>query len=155
MTGVGHDVVCFTTHIQTYLATNKVVTSCMNIDNWLDKITRESCHTWDLVTYCNTSLPWLVKCTTCTDFVAKEELLSTFRVVIKSRGPGIFPGYQESGPRLLLLENRRKIEPKEIPSHLIPRLLVVFTRQLEILVTTLYFLRKLGGIHHHFCLVCP
>ena len=52
------------------------------------------------------------------------------RVVIKSRGPGILP-------RLLLLENGRKIEPKEIPSHLIPRLLVVFTRQLEILVTTL------------------
>ena len=60
-----------------------------------------------------------------------------FRVVIKSRGPGIFPGYYESGPRLLLLENRRKIEPKEIPSRLIPRLLVLFTRQLEILVTTL------------------
>ena len=32
---------------------------------------------------------------------------------------------------------RRKIEPKEIPSCLIPRLLVVFTRQLEILVTAL------------------
>ena len=60
-----------------------------------------------------------------------------YRVVIKSRGPGIFPGYLESGPRLLLLENRRKIEPKEIPSRLIHRLLVVFTRQLEILVTTL------------------
>ena len=53
------------------------------------------------------------------------------------RGPGIFPGYEESGPRLLLLKDRRKIEPKEIPSRLIPRLLVVFTRQLEILVTTL------------------
>ena len=59
------------------------------------------------------------------------------RVVIKSRGPGIFPGYQESVPQLLLLENRRKIEPQEMPSRLIPRLLVVFTRQLEILVTTL------------------
>ena len=59
-----------------------------------------------------------------------------YRVVIKSRGPGIFPGYQESGPRLLLLENGEKIEPKEIPSRLIPGLLVVFTRQLEILVTT-------------------
>ena len=30
-----------------------------------------------------------------------------------------------------------KIEAKEIPSRLIPRLLVVFTRQLEILVTAL------------------
>ena len=64
--------------------------------------------------------------------------LGYHRVVIKSRGPGIFPGYQESGPRLLLLENRRKIEPKEIAIYLIPRLLVVFTRQLEILVTTLH-----------------
>ena len=43
--------------------------------------------------------------------------------------------------RLLLLENRRKIEPKEIPSCLIPCLLVVFTLQLEILVTTLQLLR--------------
>ena len=40
-------------------------------------------------------------------------------------------------PRLLLLENRRKVEQKEIPSCLIPRILVVFTRQLEILVRTL------------------
>ena len=62
------------------------------------------------------------------------------RVVIKSWGPGIFPGYWESGPQLLLLKNRRKIEPKEIPSRLIPRLLVVFTRQLEILVTTLAYI---------------
>ena len=59
------------------------------------------------------------------------------RAVIKSRGPGISPGYNECGPRLLLLENRRKIEPKEIPCCLISLLLVVFTRQLEILVTTL------------------
>ena len=55
------------------------------------------------------------------------------RVVIKSQWPGIFSGYYECGPRLLLLENRRKIEPKEAPSCLNPRLLVVFTRQLEIL----------------------
>ena len=32
---------------------------------------------------------------------------------------------------------KKKKEPKETPSCLIPRLLVVFTRQLEILVTTL------------------
>ena len=66
-----------------------------------------------------------------------ESSFHLFRVVIKRRGPGIFPGYYESGPRLLLLENRRKKEPKEIPSRLIPCLLVLFTRQLEILVTTL------------------
>ena len=59
------------------------------------------------------------------------------RAVMKSRGPGISPGYYECGPWLLLLENRRKIEPKEIPCCLIPRLLVVFTWQLEILVTSL------------------
>ena len=65
------------------------------------------------------------------------KFLELCRAVIKSRGPGISPGYYECGPRLLLLENRRKIEPKEIPCCLIPLLLVVFTRQLEILVTTL------------------
>ena len=59
------------------------------------------------------------------------------RAVIKSRAPGISPGYYECGPGLLLLENRRKLEPKEIPRCLIPRLLVVFTRHLEILATTL------------------
>ena len=37
-------------------------------------------------------------------------------------------------------KNRRKTEPKEIPSFLIPCLLAVFTRQLEILVTLLAFL---------------
>ena len=59
------------------------------------------------------------------------------RAVVKGRGPGISPGYYEHGPQPLSKENRRKIEPKEIPSCLIPRLLVVFTQQLEILVTTL------------------
>ena len=61
-----------------------------------------------------------------------------YKAVIKSRGPGISPGYYECGPRLLLLGNRRKIEPKEVPWGLIPCLLVVFTLQLEILVTTLH-----------------
>ena len=54
------------------------------------------------------------------------------RVVIKSRGRGFSLATKRVALRLLLLENRRKIEPKEIPSGLIPRLLVVFTRQLEI-----------------------
>ena len=60
--------------------------------------------------------------------------------LIKRRGPGISPGYYVHLPRLLSKENERKIEPKEIPSCLIPRLLVVFTWQLEILVTTLKFI---------------
>ena len=54
--------------------------------------------------------------------------------VIKSRGLGfplatmnVAPGYFH-----------RKIEPKEIPSCLIPHILVVFTQQLEILETALY-----------------
>ena len=64
------------------------------------------------------------------------------RAVIKSRGPGISPGYYECGPRLLLLENRRKLEPKETPRCLIPLLFVVFTRQLKILATTLYIFIK-------------
>ena len=52
------------------------------------------------------------------------------RAVIKKWGPGISHGYFH-----------RKIEEKissEIPSYLIPRLLVVPSRQLKILVTALY-----------------
>ena len=59
------------------------------------------------------------------------------RVVIKRRVLGISSGYCEHLPRLLSEENKRKIEPKEIPSCLILVPLVVFTRQLAILVTTL------------------
>ena len=59
------------------------------------------------------------------------------RAVIKRRGPGISPGYYEHEPRLLSSENGRKIEAEEIPSCLIPHLLVVFTRQLDIFVTSL------------------
>ena len=46
---------------------------------------------------------------------------SRSRAVIKRRGPGISPDYYECFPQLLSEENRRKIEPKEIPSCLIPR----------------------------------
>ena len=67
---------------------------------------------------------------------------------IKTVGQGLkkspFPGlelragsYYECGPWLLAFENRRKVEPKEILSCLILCLLIVFTQQLEILVTTL------------------
>ena len=59
------------------------------------------------------------------------------RTVVKSQGMGISSGYYERGPLLLSQENRRKIEPKEIPRCLIPLLLVVFTWQLEILVKSL------------------
>ena len=48
---------------------------------------------------------------------------------VKGRGPGI--------SRLLSKENRSKIKPKETLSCLILRPLFVFTRHLEILVTTL------------------
>ena len=57
--------------------------------------------------------------------------------VINSQGPWISPGYYEPGPRLLSWERRRKIEPKEIPSCLIPCLLVVFIWQPEILLKSL------------------
>ena len=74
------------------------------------------------------------------------QTIGSDRAVIKRRGPGISPGYYERGPRLLSWENRRKIEPNAIPSWLISRLLVVSTRQLEILATTLSeLLTGLGG----------
>ena len=52
-------------------------------------------------------------------------------------GAGDFPRLLREWPPATFIGKKKKIEPKEIPSHLIPRLLVVFTRQLEILVTTL------------------
>ena len=65
------------------------------------------------------------------------QFLILFRAVIRRQGPGISPGYCERFPRRLSKENKRKLELKEILSCFIPHLLVVFTRQLETLVTTL------------------
>ena len=61
-------------------------------------------------------------------------------MLLRGRGWGfplatvnVFPGYFHA-------KNRRKTEPKEIPSFLIPCLLAVFTRQLKILGTSLTFI---------------
>ena len=48
-----------------------------------------------------------------------------------------FPQLLGMWPQLMSFANRRKIEPEETPSCLIPHLLVIFTQQLKILVTTL------------------
>ena len=69
--------------------------------------------------------------------ILKCKFPSVDRAVNERRGLGISPGYYERLPQLLSKENKRKIEPKEIPSCFIPHPLVVFARQLEILVTTL------------------
>ena len=53
-------------------------------------------------------------------------------------GAGDFPRLPWTWPPATFKENRRKIEPKEIPSCLIPHLLVIFTEQHEMFVTTLY-----------------
>ena len=82
---------------------------------------------------------------------------------MKSRGPGISPGYYEFEPWLLLMENRRKIKPKETSSCLIPCQLVVFSRQLGILGTTLSSLKcpnqiRRGSLHYfnyHFTYDLP
>ena len=52
---------------------------------------------------------------------------------LRAGGRGFSPATKRVAPGYFYW----KIEPKEIPSRLTPRLLVVFTRQLEILVTTL------------------
>ena len=54
-------------------------------------------------------------------------------------GRGFPPATMSVALRLLLMENRRKLQPRDESQErcLIPRLLVVFTRQLEILTTTL------------------
>ena len=54
------------------------------------------------------------------------------KAVIKRQGLGIFPGYYEYSPRIVLYqENKRNREPKEIPSCLIPCLLVAFTLNIK------------------------
>ena len=56
---------------------------------------------------------------------------------LKAAGPGIFPGNYRRDPWLLTLEKRGKLGSKQINSSLIPRLLLLFIGQLEILVTAL------------------
>ena len=80
------------------------------------------------------------------------------QAVIKSWRKVISPGSYERGPQLVAQENRRKIEPKEIPGWLIPHLLVVFTWQLEILMTSLHLTRCSGVerhnlVYHIFCIL--
>ena len=73
-------------------------------------------------------------CPTTTEIKCNIDWLFYFinsRVVIESQGLGISPGYYECGPQIISLENRIKIEPEEIPSCLIPCLLVIFTQQLR------------------------
>ena len=52
-------------------------------------------------------------------------------------GAGDFPWLLRTWPPATFIGKQKKIEPKEIPSCLISRLLVVFTQQLKILVTAL------------------
>ena len=71
---------------------------------------------------------------------------------LRGGGQGFPPAtYYKCDPRLLLLENRRKIEPKVAPSCLIPHLLVVFTQQLGILVTILHLLPCIIKISFDTC----
>ena len=70
----------------------------------------------------------------------------THSAVIKDWGMGNFSQLQQMEPLATLFH--RKIKPKEIPSCLIPCLLVVFTLHLEILVTALSSLCARG--HERF-----
>ena len=60
------------------LATNQLVESSLNTYLWLDKFRGSDAIHRSYVTCCKTSLLWVGKRATCTDFVAKVELLSTF-----------------------------------------------------------------------------
>ena len=71
-------------------------------------------------------------------FIVSKCIILIPMAIIKRWEPGIPPSYYKCDPRLLLLENRRKREPKVTPSCSIPHLLVGFTQQLGILVTILH-----------------
>ena len=72
----------------------------------------------------------------CICFLLKNHYTRVHRVVIKSRGGGFSPATKRVAPGYFYWKIE-KIEQKEIPGRLIPRLFVVFTGQLEISVTTL------------------
>ena len=57
---------------------------------------------------------------------------------LRGGGRGFSPATKRVAPGYSYWKIEAKIEPKEIPSRLIPCLLVVFTRRLEILLTTLF-----------------
>ena len=55
-----------------------------------------------------------------------------------ARGQGFPPATMRVSPTYsTFLRNRKKMEPKELPSYTIPLLLIAYTWQLEILVTAL------------------
>ena len=58
----------------------------------------------------------------------KTKLLSPRRS-LRAGGRGFPPGYNECGSWLLLLENKRNLEPKDIPSCSIPHLHVLLSLQ--------------------------
>ena len=105
--------------------------------SWFSTVLSSTPHTAVIVSQLNN---WLTFTTSGFNFIYAVILrllicllpLSSIRAVIKSGKLEI-----ECGLQLLLLESRRNMEPKEVPSCLIPCLLVVFTRELEMLVTTL------------------
>ena len=59
---------------------------------------------------------------------------------------GFFPADMNVGPGYFHWKIEKKIEQIEFANCLIPSLLVVFTRQLEILVTTLVEIPFLGSV---------
>ena len=69
------------------------------------------------------------------NFILLVFLYNVSGLSLRAGGRGFSPATKRVAPGYFYW----KIEPKEIPSPLIPRLLVVFTRQLEILVTTLMY----------------
>ena len=72
------------------------------------------------------------------------------RVVTKGWGPGISPGYHEHDPSYFHVGNKTKMEPKELPSQSIHRLLTAYTGQLEIFVTALLMIILRENIIHVF-----
>ena len=57
------------------------------------------------------------------------------KVVTKSWGPGIFPGYYKSEPSYFH-GKQKEIEPKVLPSYPIPLLQIPYIQELEMLMTT-------------------
>ena len=111
-----HSEGCF---ILLYLSVGSIV---QNVKRLLVVLWQSNRECWNMILTCH-----VVKCSNA----------YIIRAVIKGWGPGLSASFYDM--ILLSLENGTKVEPKTIPSCLIPYLRDVFTQQIEILVTSLCY----------------
>ena len=99
--------------------------------SWTQAPSWETCGPQTTDETCRYSRSWRLCDNKCIVILLYQSALFSYPgLSLRGGGQGFPPATINVTPRLLLLENGRKIEPKVTPSCLIPHLLVVFTQQL-------------------------